>query len=95
VGEILVIRIVETAQTGLTDLGESKGSSGQVKVCDVAEKVVLLADDAEVVPAKPIIKSQPWSYAIAVLGIKAKVVLVGVASRVSKVLETTTCLGTR
>src|SRR6266849_1904491 len=87
-GEILLVWVVELAQTGLTHLRESEVRVGEIKTGDIAEKIVLLANHAEVVPTKAIIQSQPRRQAEAVLGIETEVVFKRVAGRGSEVLKT-------
>src|SRR5580704_4191943 len=88
-GKVGVDRIVEAAQSGLSDLGESEGSGAWVgrNAGDVAEQVVLLADDAEVVVAEAVVEGEARGGSEAVLNVKAKTIFKGVTSRVASVLE--------
>ena len=85
--EIFLVRVVETAQTGLANLGESESVVSGVEIGDVAEQVIFLPHDSEIIPSHAVVESQPWGQAEAVLSIEAEVVLVGMARGIAEVLE--------
>src|SRR5580704_11449247 len=89
-GTIPVVRLIKVDQPALSHLGECEGSApcGRSFARDVAEQIVLLADHAEVVPAQPIVQSQPWGDAIIVLQVEAVAPFGCVAERVPEILKT-------
>src|SRR5579871_482552 len=86
-GEILLVRIVKTAQARLSNLRQRERSTGGIQVRNVAEEVVLLLHDSEIVPAQTVVEGQVRGRAEAILNIKTEVVFKGVASRIAEVLE--------
>ncbi len=53
--EVLLVRVVQAAQPGLSNLSERKCLRDRIERGDVTEEVVLLLHDAEIVPAQTIV----------------------------------------
>src|SRR5690242_15970379 len=74
--EVLLVRVVEARQSGLTDLRESEGSSSRSRgdAGDIAQQIVLFADHAVVVVTQTEVDGQALRGAVAILHIESDAV---------------------
>src|SRR5580700_10360839 len=81
-GEVAIIRLVKAGQT-------AGPNHFKISTCwnEIGEQVVLLLHHGEVVPAQSIVEGHVGEYAIGVLRVKAKTVLISVPPSIARVVE--------